>query len=79
MQQCSIYLRGDHSSCLVKVPDVGNSVLNADLARDLAQELGIYPEGTAVLAYSVVEQDESFYNKLILETEITDEMRAKAR
>lgn len=60
----SIYLRSAAGSCLVKVTDTGISSVNNELAKDKAQEMGIYPAGT-VLAYSVVEQDDYFYDKLI--------------
>lgn len=69
MSQRSMYLRGEDSSCLVKVTDMGSQEANAELARDVAAELGIYPKGPAVLVYSVVDQDEWFYNKLITQEE----------
>lgn len=65
----SMYLRGENSSCLVKVSDMGSQEANAELARDVATELGIYPKGPAVLVYSVVDQDEWFYDRLITEAE----------
>lgn len=73
--QVSIYLRGEASSCLVKVTDTGISKWNNELARDKAQEMGIYPEGRAVLAYSVVEQDQYFYDRLITQAEAEEEIR----
>lgn len=68
MRQISYYIRGENSSCLVRVMDTGNSAINADLARDAAVELGIYPSGHC-LAYSVNDQEEEFYNKLFTEDE----------
>jgi hypothetical protein len=65
----SMYLRGETTSSLVKIHDMGDSKANAELARDVATELGIYPKGSAVLVYSVVDQDEWFYNKLITQDE----------
>lgn len=65
----SMYIRGEKSSCLVKVPDQGNQEANAELARDVAYELGIYPEGPAKLVYSVVDQDDWFYDRLIWQDE----------
>lgn len=65
----SMYLRGQDSSCLVKVTDMGSQEANAELARDVATELGIYPKGPAVLVYSVVDQDEWFYDRLITQAE----------
>lgn len=64
MRQVSIYLRSAAGSCLVRVSSLGSGAAEAELAKDKAQELGIYPAGT-VLAYSVVEQDDYFYDKLI--------------
>lgn len=67
--QKSMYLRGETSSCLVKVSDMGSQEANAELARDVATELGIYPKGPAVLVYSVVDQDELWYDRLITQDE----------
>lgn len=65
----SMYLRGQDSSCLVKVSDQGNQHSNAELARDVATELGIYPKGPAVIVYGVVDQEADFYDRLIPQAE----------
>lgn len=60
--QISWYLRGENGSVLVKVQDTGTAMLNAYLARDVAEEEGIVLEG-CVIAYGVLDQDERLYNR----------------